>query len=135
MSDVIPAPAPAWLRIVAVLGLVWNLFGCYAYLQTVGIAPPDPSMPPEPMPAWVTGAFAIGVFGGALGSLGLVLLKSWSKLLLLLSFLSVIVTDVWTLAFRETQAGDDFTIWVIVNLMALLLVGLAYLADRRGWLS
>ena len=37
MNNVIGAPAPAWLRIVAALGLIWNLFGVYVYLQTVGV--------------------------------------------------------------------------------------------------
>ena len=71
MNDVIGAPAPVWLRIVAALGLCWNLFGVYAYLQTVGaLSGGDASMSDAAMPAWVTGAFAIAVFGGALGCLG-----------------------------------------------------------------
>ena len=50
------------------------------------------------MPAWVTGAFAIAVFGGALGCVGLLMLKRWSTWLLLISLLAVLAQDLW--AFR-----------------------------------
>ena len=74
MNNVIGARAPAWLRIVAALAVVWNCVGVYAYLATVGVVKGGEGMTMAQMPAWVTGAFAISVFGGLLGSLGLVLL-------------------------------------------------------------
>src|SRR2546421_5206380 len=104
MSTVIGARAPAWLRIVAALGLVWNCFGIYAYLQTVGVLRAGPGMTMAEMPAWVTGAFAVAVFGGALGALGLLLLMRWSKLLLLLSFIAVLAQDVWAFGMRAGPA-------------------------------
>ena len=33
MSDVIGARAPGWFRLLAVLGLAWNGFGVYMYLE------------------------------------------------------------------------------------------------------
>src|ERR1044072_2304809 len=121
MNNVIGTPAPAWLRIVAALGLLWNLFGVYAYLQTVHVLPAGEGMAMETMPAWMTAAFAIAVFGGSLGSLGLLLLKRWSKLLLLLSFLAVLAQDVWVVMLREGPA-DSPILTIVVNLIALLLV-------------
>ena len=83
MSELVGARAPGWLRIVAALGLVWNLFGVYQYLMTVGVVAGADAAAVAAMPAWVTGAFAVAVFGGALGCVGLLMLKGWSKLLLL----------------------------------------------------
>src|SRR5436305_75767 len=97
MSTVMGARAPAWLRIVAALGLAWNCFGIYNYLLTVGVVGGRPSAAGG-MPAWVTGAFAIAVFAGALGCLGLVMLKRWSKLLLVLALVAVLAVDLWTFA-------------------------------------
>lgn len=134
MSSVIGARAPAWLRIVAALGLIWNLLGVYAYLQTVGVLKAGAGMTMGEMPAWVTGAFAIAVFGGAIGSLGLLLLKSWSKLLLLLSFVALLAQDVWAFALRSGPAESPI-LPIAVNLISLLLVWLAYSADKKGWLS
>ena len=136
MNDMIASPAPVWLRAVALLALLWNLFGVYAYLQTVGALPGgDPTMSAGTMPTWVTGAFAISVFSGALGSLGLLLLKRWAKLLLLLSLLCLLAQDLWAFVLSEGRPDKDPILPIVINLVAILLVWLAYTADRRGWLS
>jgi hypothetical protein len=138
MNGTIGAPAPAWLRIVAALGLVWNLFGIYNYLMTVGMVEGMDAAAADSMPAWVTGAFAIAVFGGALGCIGLLMLKRWSKLLLLLSLLGVIAMDVWMFALSglsSTMAGAEMGVTIAVLVVALFLAWLAHDADRKGWLS
>jgi hypothetical protein len=134
MSTVIGARAPAWLRIVAALGLIWNCMGVYAYLATVGVVKAGGGMSMAQMPVWVTGAFAVSVFAGVLGSLGLLLLMRWSKLLLLLSFVAVLAQDVWKLALYAGPL-DAPVLMIGVNLIALLLVWLAYSADGKRWLS
>jgi hypothetical protein len=138
MNNVIGTPAPAWLRIVAALGLLWNLFGVYQYLMTVGVVGGADAAAASAMPAWVTGAFAIAVFGGALGCLGLLLLKRWSKLLLLLSLLAVLAMDLWMFVLSGlggTMPPAEMGITACVVLVAILLVWLAYSADKKGWLS
>ena len=137
MSTVIGARAPAWLRIVAVLGLIWNCFGIYNYLLTVGVIHGAPSAAGG-MPAWVTGAFAVAVFGGALGCLGLLLLKRWSKLLLALSLLAVLAVDLWTFALSGMSgmmSSAEMGLTGVVVLVAIFLVWVAYSADGKGWLS
>jgi hypothetical protein len=133
MSTAIGARAPAWLRIVAALGLIWTCIGVYAYLATVGVVKGGEGMSMAQMPAWVTGAFAVSVFAGLLGCLGLLLLMRWSKLLLLLSFVAVLAQDVWKVALTSAS-GDQLPLTVAVNLVALLLVWVAYSADGKGWL-
>ena len=137
MNNVIGAPAPAWLRIVAALGLIWNLFGVYAYLQTVGMLRrrrPEhvgrarcPPGSPAPSP--------IAVFGGALGCLALLMLKR---------LVDLAAAD---LAPRRAGAGslglcagtggaaESPVLPLLVNVIAILLVWLAYHADKKGWLS
>lgn len=136
MNNVVGASPPAWLRIIAALGLLWNLFGVYAYLLTVGVLDGgDPSMSAAAMPGWVTGAFAIAVFGGALGCLALLLLKRLSTWLLLISFLAVLAQDLWAFVLRTGGAAENPILPLLVNLVAILLVWLAYSADKKGWLS
>jgi hypothetical protein len=131
----VPSAAPLWLRLIAALGLIWNLFGVYAYLQTVGVLPGAPAdMTSKTMPTWVIGVFAVAVFAGALGSLGLLMLKRWSKMVLLLSLLAVLLQDLWAFVLRGTPE-KDLVLPIVVNVIAILLVWLAYMADRRGWLS
>jgi hypothetical protein len=138
MNNVIGARAPGWLRIVATLGLLWNLFGVYNYLMTVGVVGGANAAAAGGMPAWVTGAFAIAVFGGTLGCIGLLLLKSWSKLLLLVSLLGVLAMDLWMFVLSglgRTMAGAEMGVTACVALVAILLVWLAYSADRKNWLT
>ena len=133
MSTVIGARAPGWLRIVAALALVWNCIGVYFYLATVGVVKGGEGMTMAQMPAWVTGAFAVSVFGGLLGSLGLLLLMRWSKLLLLLSFVALLAQDVWKF-FLYVGPSGGLGLTIAVNLISLFLVWLAYSADGKGWL-
>jgi hypothetical protein len=138
MNDTIGAPAPAWLRIVAVLGLLWNLFGVYNYLMVVGMVPGADEASVSAMPAWVTGAFAVAVFGGALGCLGLAMLKRWSKLLLLVSLLGVLLMDLWMFVLSglgSTMPSGEMGVTAAVVVVAIFLVWLAYDADKKGWLS
>jgi len=138
MSDVVDGRAPSWLRIVAVLGLLWNLFGVYEYLMTVGVVSGANEAAAPAMPAWATGAFAIAVFGGALGSLGLVMLKRWSKLLLVLSLICVVALDVWSFALSgaaSTMGGAEMAVTGAVLAIAVLLAWLSWTADSKGWLS
>ena len=138
MSTVIRARAPAWLRIVAALGLIWNLYGVYNYLGAVGLVGGTNAARAGLIPPWVTGVFAIAVFGGTLGCLGLLVLKSWSKLLLLVSLLGVLAMDLWMFALTEvgaSMAGAEMGVTVCVALVAVLLVWVAYSADRKGWLD
>jgi len=139
MSDVTAsAPAPAWLRVVALLGLLWNLFGVFQYLMTVGIVAGADQAAVAAMPAWVTGAFAIAVFGGALGCLGLLMRKRWSQILLLISLVAIVAMDLWIFELADldsTMAGGELGVTVAVAVVAILLFWLAFRSDRKGWLS
>ena len=137
MSNIIGARAPGWLRIVAALAVIWNLIGVYFYLASVGVVPaPDPAMRAQyaVAPAWVTGTFAVCVFAGVLGSLGLLMLKRWSKLLLLLSLVAIVVQTIYVFLLRP-EGHTDVIMPVIVFLIGLFLAVLSARADRTGWLS
>ena len=90
----------------------------------------------EGRPAWATGAFAIAVFGGALGCLLLLLRKSAAYYLFIASLLGVIVTMIHTLG-----VGIDFGLGEILGIILMPLVVAAFLiwyskqAEGRGWIS
>lgn len=144
MSDGIDSRPPAWFWIVAVLGLLWELFGVAMYLMHVGVLPNSQEMSEaerslmESSPMWVTGLFAIGVFAGALGALGLVLRKSWAKPLLILSLIAVILQfGGWLLATDAISVigPSVFVMPAVIVLVAILLAWLASTGVRRGWLT
>jgi len=90
----------------------------------------------EGRPAWATGAFAIAVFGGALGCLLLLLRKSAAYYLFIASLLGVIVTMTHTLG-----VGIDFGLGEILGIILMPLVVAVFLiwyskqAESKGWIS
>lgn len=142
--NIVGASPPAWFRIVAVLAVLWNCIGVWTYLSKVGVAPPMMEMTPEEtalaasMPTWATAGFAVAVFGGLLGSLGLLLGKAWARLLLILSLLGMLVQFGWWLLMSgamERLGGSSAAMPAIVVLIGVLLVWLAGMGVKRGWLS
>ena len=68
--------------VVGVVSLVWHLMGCANYLfqatmspdTLAGLSAAQQAIISD-RPAWATGAFAVAVFGGAIGSILLLLRK------------------------------------------------------------
>ena len=97
MSDNSNKPK-ALFWIISVIALIWNLLGVSAYLMQAYQTDSFKEMyTPEQLeiitnaPAWATAAFGIAVFGGALGSLLLLLRKRLANIILSLSFVGIIV--------------------------------------------
>ena len=143
MNDIIAGRPPAWFRVVAILGLLWELFGVAMYLMHVGVIPNAQEMSEaerslmEASPMWVTGLFAIGVFAGALGALGLVLRRRWARPLLWLSLVAVILQFGGWLLMTDAIAvlgPSVFVMPAVIVAVAILLAWLASVAVRRGWL-
>jgi hypothetical protein len=145
MGNVIGARIPGWFRLASLLGLLWNAFGVYMYLSKVGLfgdplAGQDAAHRAlaESVPAWVTGAFAIAVFAGLLGSLCMVAGKRLASPLLLLSLLAVLVQCGWIMLISNARAVDGMMALVVpctIILVAILLVWLAAKGAARGWLD
>ena len=143
MNDVIGTRPPTWFRIVAVLALLWNLFGLWQYLSYVGVVPMLGEMNPgeaallDEAPVWYTGAFAVAVFAGGLGALGLVLARRWSRPLLIVSLVAAIVQFGWWCfesGAAETIGSSIYIAPAVIILIGLLLVWLAHTGVKRGWL-
>jgi len=143
MSETIGTRAPTWFRVVAALALLWNLFGMWQYLSYVGVVPLLGEMNAaeaailERAPVWYTAAFAIAVFAGVVGALGLVLRRAWSRPLLVLSLIAAIIQFTsWCFMSGGAEAiGPSFYVApAVVILVAILLVWLASVGVKRRWL-
>jgi hypothetical protein len=143
MNEVIGGRAPGWLRIVALVAVLWNLIGVYFYLVHVGAAPGPEVSEAEAeisrsMPSWATACFAVGVFGGTLGALGLLMLKAWSRSMLLLSFLALLGSEGWILFLSgapQRLGPSAYGLPITIVVIALLLLWLANSGTSKGWLS
>lgn len=137
-----PLPASFW--IVAVLGLLWNLYGVAMFWANLAMTPEAAAALPEAqrqvteaMPRWILLPFAIATVGGVLGMLGLLLRRRWAVPVLLVSLLALVLqfvavyltTPVWALT---GAAGAAFPI--VLWLVALGLWLYARRAAALGWL-
>ncbi len=125
---------------IGAIALIWNVLGAINF-----VAQMNPDMLAayreseramiEGRPAWATVAFAIAVFGGALGCVLLLLKKSAAFYLFIASLLGVIVTMMHTLG-----AGIDFGLGEILGIilmplvLAAFLIWYAKLAESKDWI-
>ena len=129
--------------VVGAFALIWNVLGSMNYLgqmnaDLVATFPETHRAIIEGRPAWATGGFAIGVFGGALGGLLLLLRKSAANYLFVASLLGVIVTMIHTV--RIASSTIKFSAFEILIMILMPVVVAAFLvwyskrAESKGWI-
>jgi hypothetical protein len=127
-----PAPAPRWIRVVGAVAVAWNLIGLSMFFADAGLFGPAAVSPGvADMPTLVFVAFGISCVTGVAGSVGLALLRRWSRPVLWISAVATVIDWGWVLPFGS---GASMPIGVTVLVGAGVLVWLVELARRRGWL-
>jgi hypothetical protein len=140
------ARAPWHLWVVGGAALLWNAMGAFDYVMTEtknaaylsGFTPKQLAFF-YAIPAWGIAAWAIGVWGGVLGSLLLLLRKRLAVLAFLASLLGAVVTTIRTyfLANGMEVLGDVFSLGfaAVIILVALGLYLYARAMRERGVLA
>ena len=128
-----------WL--IGVVTLVWNVGSVINFFVQMNPEMLDAYRESERAiiegrPAWATAAFAIAVFGGALGCLLLLFRKSVATYAFIASLLGVVVTMIHTLG-----AGIDFGLGEILGIilmppvLAVFLIWYSKWTESKGWIS
>lgn len=134
-----------WFWVLAVLGLLWNLIGVYFYLieaymkeEVRGALTEAQRSIFDGQPAWVTGAYAIAVFGGALGCIGLLVRKKWATPLFLVSLVAVIARTCYYFFFTNATEIFDMVQGTILPIAVIIIGALLYIfskiATDRRWI-
>ncbi len=94
--------------IISTLMLIWNVMGCINFFLQMNPEMVSSYRETEQAiisarPSWATVAFAVAVFGGALGCILLMLKKSISYYLFIASLLGVIVTMIHRRAVTDKK--------------------------------
>ncbi len=121
---------------IAGITLLYNLAGVGNYVMqmdadNVAAMPEAYRVIVERRPPWATGAFAVAVFGGALGCLLLLLKRSAAFYVFGVSLLGTVVTMIHTLGV----APMEFVIGNLVQLIVtLFLIWYAKHAQHKHWI-
>jgi len=131
--------------IISIIALIWNLMGVFAYIAQVNMSDEIIAALPEAeralyenVPAWVTGAFAIAVFGGALGCILLLIRKKLATSVLIISLIGIIAQMVYNFGMSkaaEVYGPGGMIMPAMVVLIGAFLVWYAKQATTKGWLS
>ena len=127
--------------VIGTIALIWNVLGSINFFMQMNpdlVASYRESERAiiEGRPVWGTVAFAIAVFGGALGCLLLLLRKSVAYYLFIASLLGVIVTTAHTLGIGiDFGPGEILGIILMPPAVAAFLIWYSKHAESKGWIS
>jgi len=144
MSDSTKKPGNGFW-IIGIVALIWNLMGVYAYLQDAYMSAEDLAALPaelqalyENVPAWVTGAYAIAVFGGTLACILLLMRKKLATTIFLVSLLGIIVQMSYSIFMSkalEVQGSIAIIMSVVVIVIGVFLLWYSKKQESVGILT
>ncbi len=133
---------PVHLWVIGVLSVLWNAVGAFDYGATqFRIESYMSQFTPEQLeyfyafPPWMDAAWAVAVWGSLLGSIFLVLRKSWAVWLFGAAILGLAVSTVYNFVLSDGMAvmGSTAAIFTsVIWLIALLLFFYARAMAKRG---
>jgi len=124
---------PILFWVISVIGLLWNLMGCYNWFLEYNYwkNPIAREALPETMrglydqvPEWTYVIFAIAVITGTLGCIGLLMRKSWATTVFMISLFVIIFQQVYYLVTTDSieKLGPiSFMMPVVITLFAAFL--------------
>lgn len=133
---------PVHLWIVGVLALLWNAGGAFDYLATkLRLDFYMSQFTAEQLdyfygfPAWMVVAWAVGVWGALLGSLGLLMRKAWAVWVFGASLLGLAVSTVYNFVLTngaEVMGEPAVMFTAVIWVIGLFLFFYAKAMARRG---
>lgn len=135
---------PNWYWAVAALALLWEAMGCFAYVTQVTMDAAALARLPAAqrdiwaaMPGWAIGAYAVAVWAGLLGAIGLLLRRGWARWAFAASLAAVVVQFGWVFLatpILTTVGPSAIAFPAFILLAAALWLWFSVTAARRGWL-
>ncbi len=137
-------PIPTWFWVAAILALFWNLMGVNAYIGQVTLTPEALAAMTQPQqelynttPAWVNGAFALSVFGGAIGSLLMLMKNAFASIAFKISLIGIAAQMGHAFFISnafEVFGPGIFIMPVMIIVTGILLLWFAKSSADKGWI-
>ena len=137
-------PISFWL--IASFFLLWNLMGVLSFFAHTFISEEALAAMPKneqelygDYPMWTTIIFAIAVFFGFFGALGLLMKKKWAKMAFLISFLAIVPQMIHNVFFTKSMdvygPGQTATMPIMVVAFGLFILWYSNYSIKKGWLK
>lgn len=137
---------PTWYRIAAILGVIWMLFGVMAWVMDFTMDAAALSQMSEAQqqlyatrPQWLFVVYAVAIFSGLAGAIGLLLRKGWATVALAISLAAVIVQFGYTFvamhAVRLLGAAAALPFPIVIFAIGAFLLWLSLHAKKSGWIA
>ena len=141
-----PRPkAPMHLWIVGVLALLWNFMGCFDYLATQLKLESYMSNFSEQqleyfygIPAWAVSGWAIAVWIGIVGTVGLLMRRKWSVIAFIISLVGLALSSIYTLGMSnglEIMGTSGTVMTILIWVVSIFLVWYSKQQVKAGVLS
>ena len=143
MATTAETRTPAHLWVVGILSLLWNCFGCYDYTMTnlkneawLAQMTADQIAWMNSLPTWLTAFWALGVWGGLVGSILLLMRNRYAVWAFGISFVGAVVglgyqMFMTTMPASMTEGAMAFMPWVII-LIAAFLLWYSWTQEKKG---
>jgi hypothetical protein len=140
-----PSQAAPWhLWLVAIVGVFWNGFGGYdytmtktggdEYLRAFGMTEAQIAYFND-MPAWMTAAWAIGVWGAVLGTILLLLRSKWAFPVFVISFAAFLASLIYQYALTnagEIMGAQSAIMSAVITAGCVFFIWYAWAMTKRG---
>lgn len=145
MNKVLRSRPPGSFWPVAIFLLLWNGYGVFAYLASVMASPADLAeryseaemAVMSSAPFWATGAFAVAVFAGLAGAIGLLTKRAWARPMFILSLVAALIQQIWIVfvsGWIGVSGAQALVLPLLVDIVAIFAIWFAARGVKRGWL-
>jgi hypothetical protein len=146
MESATLANPPRSYWIVSILAIIWMLLGVMAWtmdLMTDEQALASMSEPQRQLyaarPQWLFAVYAVAIFSGLLGAIGLLARRRWAVALLMLSLAAIVIQFAYTFmglgAIRILGAAEALPFPLVIFGIGAALLWFASRARRLGYLG
>ncbi len=134
---------PIWFWIVAVISLLWNIMGLFAFYSDMTITQDALSaLTPEhqelykTQPLWAKIVFGGAVIFGVIGSVGLLMRKRWARPILVISLFCVLLQTAHGFMSNtyDVVGSSAMVMASIILFFAAFIVWFARISTFRGYL-
>ena len=135
---------PVWFWVLAVFFLLWNIMGVISFFahtfiseEALAALPANERALYGEYPFWTTVVFAIAVFAGITGAVGLILKKNWATMAFVISLAAIIPQMIqnvfFTSALEIYGLAQALTMPILVLVFGVFLVWFSKYCSKKHW--